>query len=184
MNCYYLILCLLLLFLSFYQEKDHSTAGLPDTGAFTDTIDGRPCGYYHIQNGSGIQVAFSTYGARIIRLLVPGKQGQLRSVISGYDSLSHYLHTPDKSTGTLMKDYELRHWNAIQPNDSTLDLLCDTLKLTCRLKDNTFSISTSQANDSLLQVADLFSGVDKRIDLTVCKKEQNHWTTITCTFLK
>ncbi len=46
---------------------------------------------YALTNSNGISVEVANYGARIISLLVPDKNGKLADVVLGYDSLEEYL---------------------------------------------------------------------------------------------
>ena len=61
--------------------------------SFGRTPDGVPVDLYELINPSGMRVAICTYGARIIRWMVPDRAGRFENVILGYDALNPYLET-------------------------------------------------------------------------------------------
>lgn len=57
--------------------------------------DGREVRLYTIKNESGASVSISTYGAHLVSVMVPDKNGNLRDVVLGYDDLAGYLACND-----------------------------------------------------------------------------------------
>ncbi|MBT8367623.1 MAG: galactose mutarotase, partial [Deltaproteobacteria bacterium] len=57
---------------------------------FGKTADGAPVELYTLTNGGGMQVKITTYGATVISLLVPDRDGNPADVVLGYDSLEDY----------------------------------------------------------------------------------------------
>ena len=49
---------------------------------FGMTKDNQPISLYTIENASGASVTLSDYGCRIIKIMVPNKEGKLTDVIS------------------------------------------------------------------------------------------------------
>ena len=45
---------------------------------------------YTLKNDSGMQVSITNYGGRIVSLLVPDREGNLRDVVLGFDNLEDY----------------------------------------------------------------------------------------------
>ena len=62
----------------------------PAAAAYKTTIDNKETGLYLIKNKNGSQVAITNYGARVVGLAVPGKDGKLVDVVLGYDSVKTY----------------------------------------------------------------------------------------------
>jgi len=58
---------------------------------FGKLTDGRDVNLYHMSNESGAVAEVIDYGARIVRIMVPDKNGILTSVVKGFDSLDGYL---------------------------------------------------------------------------------------------
>lgn len=54
--------------------------------AFTDTLDGKKVQMFRLSNKEGMSVAFSNYGATILSIQVPNKEGKMENVVLGYDS--------------------------------------------------------------------------------------------------
>lgn len=54
------------------------------------TQTGEPVFIYHLENTSGAYVDILNYGCRIVRILVPNREGTLTDVCLGFDSLSDY----------------------------------------------------------------------------------------------
>lgn len=69
---------------------DTTTATLPPAKGFEQTIDGKQTHYYVLKNQNGAEAAFTNYGAHILGLLVPDKNGKLTDVIIGFDDIQAY----------------------------------------------------------------------------------------------
>src|SRR5690349_17502540 len=70
--------------------KDSATAtmaSLPDAKAFQSTTDGKATQLFILKNKNNMQVAITNYGGRIVRLLVPDKNGHATNIVVGYDSI-------------------------------------------------------------------------------------------------
>jgi aldose 1-epimerase len=79
--------------------------GLPDPSVFRDTVDGQPTGLYLLKNKKGAAAAITNYGARLVSLLVPDKNGVLTDVVVGYDNIGNYLHQPETYFGAIVGRY-------------------------------------------------------------------------------
>ena len=79
-------------------------ATLPDTAAFRDTTGSQPTTLYILKNGSA-QAAVTNYGARLVSLIVPDKNGVPTDVVVGYDNIGSYLHNPDTYFGAIVGRY-------------------------------------------------------------------------------
>ncbi len=58
--------------------------------AFGTTTDGKTADLYRLQNASGASVTVTSFGARIVSICVPDRDGSLRDVTLGYDTLAGY----------------------------------------------------------------------------------------------
>jgi aldose 1-epimerase len=79
-------------------------AALPDTSAFVDTTTAQHTGLYILRNGHA-QAAITNYGARLVSLIVPDKNGIATDVVVGYDNIGNYLHQPDTYFGAVVGRY-------------------------------------------------------------------------------
>jgi aldose 1-epimerase len=87
-----ILLTLLLLQLTackLMHKNDHDMKnGL--TSAFNDSLDGKHVGLYTLTNANNVKVEITNYGATIVRLYVPDRNGKLDDIILGFDSLAGY----------------------------------------------------------------------------------------------
>jgi aldose 1-epimerase len=73
--------------------------GTPANGAtpgvkksdFGKMPDGQPVELFTLTNKSGMQVAITNYGGRIVSLLAPDRNGKMADVVLGFDDLKGYL---------------------------------------------------------------------------------------------
>ena len=56
------------------------------------TIDGKPVEVYTLTNEKGAKVRITNYGAIVVSLLIPDRNGNLADIVTGYDSLSGYAN--------------------------------------------------------------------------------------------
>ena len=62
-----------------------------DPQRFAGQVDGRSTGLYFLRNGSGMTVAITNVGAKIMQVQVPDRHGQPGDVALGYSSLQEVL---------------------------------------------------------------------------------------------
>ena len=60
---------------------------------------------YVLKNSGKLQAAITNYGARVVSLLVPDKNGVLTDVAVGYDSIGLYVHQPETYFGAIVGRY-------------------------------------------------------------------------------
>ena len=80
------------------------TSLLPDAKAFQQTIDGKQTNLYTLKN-KDIQVAITNYGARVVSILVPDKNGKLTDVVVGQDNVQAYTDGGDTYFGAIVGRY-------------------------------------------------------------------------------
>ena len=61
-----------------------------DKKPFGTTKNGENVNIYTLENNNGISVSISEFGAAIVNLFVPDKNGNIADIVGGYDSLSSY----------------------------------------------------------------------------------------------
>ena len=64
-----------------------------DKAAFDTTINGMAVSLYTLVNKSGMEVDLTNYGARIVSIMVPDREGVYRDVSLGFDSIKGYADT-------------------------------------------------------------------------------------------
>lgn len=75
------------------QQPIQTTLGkmeLLDSVAFSSSIDGRPANLYTLRNDNGMVVYLTNFGARLIGLVVPDKNGNAIDVVMGLPTVADY----------------------------------------------------------------------------------------------
>jgi aldose 1-epimerase len=69
--------------------------------AFVKTVDGKQTGLYTLTNPSGSEVAVTNYGAKIVSILVPNKEGEMVDVVLGHPTINDYLSSEEPYFGAV-----------------------------------------------------------------------------------
>lgn len=88
-----------------------------DAAKFSKEIDGKPTALYTLRNDKGLEIAVTNYGAKIVSLVVPDKNGQPTDVVLGHDSIDDYLASEEAYFGAVCG----RYGNRIAKGTFTLD---------------------------------------------------------------
>lgn len=72
------------------DEKQISAEDAARASAFSDSIEGKAVELYTLENKNGMKVEFTNFGATIVGIHVPDKNGKIENVALGYDSVSGY----------------------------------------------------------------------------------------------
>lgn len=68
---------------------------------FQTTIDDRPVDLYTLRNAAGAFARITNYGAKIVQVVVPDRDGVFADVVQGYDSIAR-VRTGQKSMGSFI----------------------------------------------------------------------------------
>lgn len=93
------------------------TSSYPDRRNFQDTVDGKATDLYILKNSKGMTAAITNYGGRLVSLLVPDNEGNLRDVIVGYGSVGAFVDSSESYFGATIG----RVGNRIAKGKFTLD---------------------------------------------------------------
>lgn len=72
---------------------------------FREQIDNKETALYILRNESGAEVAITNYGAKIVSLMVPDKEGKMTDVVTGHDSIDAYLASEEPYFGAICGRY-------------------------------------------------------------------------------
>ena len=99
------------------KEAALTASGLnPDN--FIDTFNDAPTALYTLTNANGMEVCITNFGGRIVSILVPDNQGQMKDVVLGFDKVSDYFpHNNQTDFGASIGRYA----NRINQGKITLD---------------------------------------------------------------
>ena len=85
---------------------------------FVDTFNDAPTALYTLTNANGMEVCITNFGGRIVSILVPDNQGQMKDVVLGFDKVSDYFpHNNQTDFGAAIGRYA----NRINQGKFTLD---------------------------------------------------------------
>ena len=70
--------------------REHAPIDKERVSAFSDTINKKPVRLYTLKNKNGMTVEISNYGATLVAIHVPDKNGSSKNVLLGYDDINGY----------------------------------------------------------------------------------------------
>ena len=83
---------------------------------FCAEVNGKPTSFYVLTNSNGMEVCVMDYGARILSVVVPDRDGKMNNVVVGHENIDAYLKKPN-SYGAVIGRYA----NRISGASFTLD---------------------------------------------------------------
>ena len=84
------------------KPKSITMSGL-DPDRFISTVEGKPTALYVI-NSNGMEACITNYGARIVSLMAPDKNGEMQDVVLGFDNIEDY-HQQKQNFGSIVGRY-------------------------------------------------------------------------------
>ncbi len=76
------------------QNTELTASGL-DRNKFQTEVDGKQTDLFTLKNQNGMEVCVTNFGGRIVSIMVPDRNGELRDVVLGFDNVQDYI---DNST--------------------------------------------------------------------------------------
>lgn len=70
-------------------EAELTISGL-DPQEFVDTINGKATALYTLKNNKGMEVCITNFGGRVVSIMVPDRDGNMKDVVLGYDNVDQY----------------------------------------------------------------------------------------------
>lgn len=83
---------------------------------FRTKVDGKKTDLYILRNKNNMEVCITNFGGRIVSVMVPDKDGQMRDVVLGFDSIQDYISKPSDFGASIG-----RYANRINQGKFTLD---------------------------------------------------------------
>ena len=75
------------------ETADLTLSGL-NPQDFEVSIDSVDCHLFTLKNGNGMEVCITNFGGRIVSIMVPDKEGEMKDVVLGFDSIGQYQRIP------------------------------------------------------------------------------------------
>ncbi len=73
--------------------------------AFQKTLDNKSVDLFLIQNSKGMEATITNYGARIVSLTAPDRNGKYEDIVTGFKTLQAYLFANEKYFGATIGRY-------------------------------------------------------------------------------
>ena len=64
---------------------------------FVSEVNGKPTALYTLVNANGMEVCVTNFGGRIVSVMVPDRNGEMKDVVLGFDNIANYadkVNTP------------------------------------------------------------------------------------------
>ena len=73
-------------------KQESKTKPIISKEAFDTIVDGKEISLFHLKNANGLEVYLTNYGARVVSLLTPDKEGNFADIALGYPDIKGYLN--------------------------------------------------------------------------------------------
>ena len=97
------------------QASEKTASGL-EPANFRTEVDGKQTDLFVLKNKNGMEVCITNFGGRIVSVMVPDKDGVMRDVVLGFDSIQDYIKYPSDFGATIG-----RYANRINQGKITVD---------------------------------------------------------------
>lgn len=98
------------------KEEIQLTASGLNPENFKAIVDGKETGLYTLKNNNNMEVCVTNFGGRIVSVMVPDKNKNMRDVVLGFDSIKNYIENPSDYGASIG-----RYANRINHGKFTLD---------------------------------------------------------------
>ena len=75
------------------NQTELTLSGLNPT-KFQTVVNDAQTNLYTLKNKSGMEVCITNFGGRIVSIMVPDKNGEMKDVVLGFDSIADYINIP------------------------------------------------------------------------------------------
>lgn len=82
------------------QPTEKTASGLTPAD-FRTEVDGKQTDLFVLKNKTGMEVCITNFGGRIVSVMVPDKDGVMRDVVLGFDSIGDYVKYPSDFGATI-----------------------------------------------------------------------------------
>ncbi len=99
------------------ENQEPSMLSKMDQSKFEKSLDGGDVKLYRLFNSNGMEMTVTNFGARVVELFAPDREGKFEDVVLGYDNLDEYINHPGSYYGAPIG----RYGNRIADAKFTLD---------------------------------------------------------------
>jgi aldose 1-epimerase len=110
------LIIIMTLIISSCTNSKKTTQVFPDKN-FDTIVGNKKVSVYTLKNANGMTAQVTNYGARLVDLWVPDKEGNFKDVVWGFENIKGYLNATDMFAGPIVG----RYGNRIGKGQFTLD---------------------------------------------------------------
>ena len=157
------------------QQVSKQTASGLEPDKFRTEVNGKQTDLFVLKNKNGMEVCITNFGGRIVSVMVPDREGTMRDVVLGFDSIQDYIKYPTDFGATIG-----RYANRIDHGRLTIDSV--EYQLPC---NNYGHCLHGGPNGFQYQVFDAHQADDHTLELTYLSKdgEEGFPGNLTCNVL-
>ena len=122
MNKLILLVCTVLMAGCTATTKEELTESGLKRSDFQTEVDGEKTDLFVLKNKNNMEVCITNFGGRIVSIMVPDKNGEMKDVVLGFDSIADYINVPSDFGASIG-----RYANRINQGKMVLD--SDTIQL-------------------------------------------------------
>lgn len=82
------------------QSEQTTLSGLKNSD-FQSSLNGDSTDLYVLTNANGVEAAITNYGGRIVSVMVPDREGNMKDVVLGFDNIDDYIATDNNFGATI-----------------------------------------------------------------------------------
>jgi aldose 1-epimerase len=97
-----------LLAIGICHAQTATTASGLDPKQFKQVYEDKPVELYTLTNQNGMEACVTNFGARLVSLMVPNREGTLQDVVTGYDNINSYTRFKGGTFGATVGRYANR----------------------------------------------------------------------------
>ncbi len=75
---------------------------LPNTEDFVTSLNGKNTGLFILKGDQNFTVAITNYGARIVGIYLPDKNGEIKNIVLGFNTIGEYINCSDRFFGPIV----------------------------------------------------------------------------------
>lgn len=83
------------------KQTDGNTVSGLNPADFRMEVDGKQTYLFVLKNTNGMEICITNFGGRIVSIMVPDKEGIMRDVVLGFDSIQDYVNHPNNFGATI-----------------------------------------------------------------------------------
>ena len=88
---FFLLIVLMLSLMSCKNSKEPEVP-LLDSKSFSANVDGKETALYTLNSGNGVYMQVTNFGARVVSLFTPDKNGKYEDIAIGYENIDRYIN--------------------------------------------------------------------------------------------